>query len=334
MRSIKPKASVPRPYLPPPSIKLAVCHKTGFFFISLFRQQNYEKFLLTMGKRRKTAKTGDKALYKSGGRQIGKSSSSANDDPMFDEVEAFHNKRDEDFLRLDADGNSSDEGDPDDGISRQEAVMDLGASLDDGESSSESDGSSSASEDDAKGNAVGSDEEHEEVSLSSDDSDDDEHKYQLGDPRKWGKKKGAYYHGDTADLEIGQDEEDAFLEEEAAKEVQSARLKQMKEDDFMLSGDEEEEDDSSSLAEGARKVQPLDVTNSAITRDLSKLSNKEKRKLLATQHPELLPIVAYFSDIVRELKENTMVATKALMEGEKGTAEVSGTRANVLETHL
>ena len=37
---------------------------------------------------------------------------------------------------------------------------------------------------------------------------------------------------------------------------------------------------------------------------------------------ELLPMVSYFSDVVKDLKDRTQVATKVLMEGE-GTAEVS-----------
>ena len=283
-----------------------------------------------MGKRRKTAKTGDRALSR-GGRQIEKPNNLSEDDPMYNDIDNFHNQKDADFLRLDRDDMSSQDGEADDGISRQEAVMDLGAAVDDDESSSESDDSASPYEGAGTGKPYESEEE-EEISLSSDDSDDKNQDYQIGDPRKWGKKKGAYYHGDTADLEIGQDEDDAYLEEEAAKEVQSARLKQMKEDDFVLSGDENEEDDGedASASGDVKGAVALDATTNAVTRDLSKLSTKSKRKLLETQHPELLPIVSYFSDIVKDLKDKTMVATKALMEGEQGTAEVSGTAQELI----
>ena len=51
-------------------------------------------------------------------------------------------------------------------------------------------------------------------SLSDDeDGDDDEEE---NPSSSWGKKK-AYWSGDTADLEIGQDVQDAEDEEEAAK---------------------------------------------------------------------------------------------------------------------
>ena len=38
---------------------------------------------------------------------------------------------------------------------------------------------------------------------------------------------------------------------------------------------------------------------------------------------ELIPMVSYFSDIVKDLVEKTDVATKALFESEAGTAAVS-----------
>jgi U3 small nucleolar RNA-associated protein 3 len=280
----------------------------------------------TMGKRRNTAKTGDRAIYK--GRPSGKSTTKkadgGSDDPMYDEIDRFHNDKSKDFLRLDG-GQSDDDDDQDDGISGQEAIMDLGA-VDDYDDESSSDGSEPPSK---YAGASDDEDDDEEVSLSSDDSSVGETKkdYQMGDPRNWGKKKGTYYHGDTADLEIGQDEEDAFLEEEAAKEVQAARLKEMREDDFMLSGDEEEEEEKK-LPTGKKKrgkEYNQDTAKESLTaaRDLSKLSSKAKRKLLRTQHPELLPIASYFADIVSDLKNNTRVATKALLECEEGTAEVS-----------
>ena len=133
-----------------------------------------------------------------------------------------------------------------------------------------------------------------------------------------------YYHGDTADLEIGQEEEDAFLEEEAAKEIQKSRFEEMEEDDFVLSGDENEQDDSDKKASGTSELQIKTI------RDTSKLSKKEARRLLQKQHPELLPMVSYFADVVRDLKERTDVATNALLESEE-TAEVSY-RVNVLKS--
>lgn len=164
-----------------------------------------------MGKRRKSAKTGDKAIYGSRGNDDNKVGKADDDDPTHDKVDRFHNERDENFMRLDDDpvNNDSEE---DDGISGNRHVMDLGGGGDD--SSTEEDEDSS---EDEKGQANPQDDDFaaksgQEDSSSDDDSDSDEDdgdedEHGLSDPRNWGKKKSLYYHGDTADLEIGQDED-------------------------------------------------------------------------------------------------------------------------------
>lgn len=254
-----------------------------------------------MGKRRNTAKTGDKKLYKS--RAVLEANASVpedDEDPIYDEVDKFHNDRDKDFLKLDAQSS----GDEDDEQDVEEAVMDLAGGVE-GSSSEESDDSSSdeeEEEEDAHSEENGPDD------LSSSSSEEEELDENV---RDWGRKKSSYYHGDTADLEIGQDEEDAELEEEAAKEVQAARYKEMSEDDFVLSDDDQDE-----------KGAPVDMATSS-TQNLSKLSMKDKQKLIDKQHPELLPLVSHFSGVVRDLHVNTSVAVSAVFEGEEGTAEVS-----------
>ena len=63
------------------------------------------------------------------------------------------------------------------------------------------------------GNRISDDEEEE------DDDEDDED----GAAASWGRKKQTYWSGDTADLEIGQEMEDAE-EEEAAAQVNHKKL--------------------------------------------------------------------------------------------------------------
>ena len=91
----------------------------------------------------------------------------------------------------------------------------------------------------------------------------------------------------------------------------------MDEDDFVLSGDEE-----APVKEGEKREKSLEEEQIAAVRDITKLSSKEKRLLLKKQHPELLPIISYFVDIVKDLKLSTDIATKAVMETENA-AEVS-----------
>jgi len=295
-----------------------------------------------MGKRRNTAKTGDKAIYR--GRNLDSSCSSTNirknhdtnNDPMFNEIDRFHNEREQEFIRLDGDGDRMDSDyDDHDLTGNNIAVLDLGAGG--GESSSEDDEVDSDEEEkvpnnEKRNNTRGTkdDNEYSESSDSDSESDSDENDNindlkdkmmeAARDPRNWGKKKSMYYHGDTADLEIGQQEEDAFLEEEAAKEIQASRFEEMDEDDFVLSDDEVNHKDDWSMKNLSTTEAMKGIPQS--TRDSAKLTKREARKLLHKRHPELLPMVSYFSGIVMDLKGRTDVATKALMDSE-GTAEVS-----------
>mmetsp|Transcript_19188 Transcript_19188/g.41696 ORF Transcript_19188/g.41696 Transcript_19188/m.41696 type:complete len:664 (+) Transcript_19188:125-2116(+) len=280
-----------------------------------------------MGKR-KTAKTGDKALYGSR-EQLANQSSGSNrnkddDDAMYNEVDRFHNDQDENFLRLDEEERRNSDDEDKDLAGNTHSVLDLGAGGTSSEEDDDDDDDSSSDEDDDAGGYKNRKEKEyssSDGSVSSDD-DDDESLEMKEDPRNWGKKKSLYYHGDTADLEIGQEEEDAYLEEEAAQEIQKSRFEEMDEDDFVLS--EDEEGTSSEKKESGLTDSKSENHEELTTiRDASKLSKKESRKLLEKQYPELLPMVSYFSDVVKDLKDRTEIGTKVLMEGE-GTAESVG----------
>ena len=52
----------------------------------------------------------------------------------------------------------------------------------------------------------------------------------------WGASRRTYYGGDTADLEIGQKDEDAVEEEALARAQQREALEALDEDDFALDG--------------------------------------------------------------------------------------------------
>ena len=135
---------------------------------------------------------------------------------MYNEVERHYNKHidnNDDYLRLDADGDESEE---DDGVTtKREGVFDLGIASDDDD------------DDDVDEESSESEEEEAPLPPSDESSDDESEQEAETNVFNWGTKKHSYYHGDTADLEIGQDEDDAVLEEEAGKEVQKARLEDM-----------------------------------------------------------------------------------------------------------
>jgi U3 small nucleolar RNA-associated protein 3 len=291
------------------------------------------------GRSRNTVKTGDKAQYRQKSRQDQSISRHASrrggndadgvgdedDDAMFDQVDRHHLRREklqqEEFLRFgtNAGEDSADEGEA------VEAVMDLGVggSDDDGddddESSSDEEGSGTASGASSSGlRSGGLSSGDEEETDGDDDNASHEDLEGLDDVRDWGKRKSSYYHGDTADLEIGQEQEDAFLEEQAAKEIQKARMQDLSEEDFAFDDDVADVD----ARNGDRKIEGSNV----LLANVNKLTRKEKRKLLDRQSPEFMPLVSHFADVVRELQERTNVATGVLLEGEAGAAEVSYSR--------
>jgi U3 small nucleolar RNA-associated protein 3 len=238
-----------------------------------------------MGKR-KTAKTGDKALYGSREQLANQGiKKKTDDDNMYNEVDRFHNEKDDDFIRLGEDERQKNNNDDEDEdlAGNTHSVLDLGAG---GISSSEEEDDDDDSSSDEEDRFV--DKKGENYSSSEDDSDssDDDDGMIKDDPRNWGKKKSLYYQGDTADLEIGQEEDDAFLEEEAAQEIQQSRFDEMDEDDFVLSGDDEEGGSASKKADDATSRKSKQQHEELQTiRDASKLSKKETRKLLDKQYP-------------------------------------------------
>ena len=279
-----------------------------------------------MGKRN-TAKTGDKALYNARDKlENSKSKKNVDDDDMYNEVDRYHNAKndlEDDMLRFGQKEESDEEGMQ----NNVEGVFDLG--LDHSEDESESDESEEDSSDEDEPSSrkplqESDDEGSEEDDDSSIDGFDENAEPDL---LNWGKRKRDYYHGDTADLEIGQEVEDAELEEEGAKEILKARLEGMTENDFMLdeeddSEDENEEDDTDD--NGAKDAEDISTDMlSTKRRKLSRLSKKEKIKLMSKTHPELIPLVSHFRDeVIRPCADKTLVAVNALLDN-KENAEVS-----------
>eukprot|EP00522_Entomoneis_paludosa_P007049 CAMPEP_0172445056 /NCGR_PEP_ID=MMETSP1065-20121228/5027_1 /TAXON_ID=265537 /ORGANISM="Amphiprora paludosa, Strain CCMP125" /LENGTH=691 /DNA_ID=CAMNT_0013195849 /DNA_START=26 /DNA_END=2101 /DNA_ORIENTATION=+ len=275
-----------------------------------------------MGKKRNTAKTGDKGLYK--GRpneeQAQPAKGDSDDDAMYNKVDRFHNQREEEeeFLDLNHQGRGGDDDDEDDNeIYQRESVMDLGV------------GSMSSSDDDDDDNddEEASDDEQAKVpqpddsASSSSDSDNDGEEQDDDNVRDWGKKKSVYYHGDTADLEIGQEEDDAYVEEEAAKEVQAARIKEMSEEDFVLSDDDDEDEGKSGDDPKKKETE----TQPAAATKRRGLTGREQTNYLQQNYAEFLPLVSHFSDVVQDFDKTTNVVVKALYETANGDSPTTMT---------
>ena len=298
-----------------------------------------------MGRRsRHSAKTGDQSIYKSrNNNDTSKHQSDDDDDPMYNEVDRYHNRKEEEnYLKLDIgdeDNDNSSSEEEDDGITtKQEGVFDLGIGGDSSDEDEDDSEDEKYRETQRKKRQKVKDME-EALASSSDDDDSDENNSEDedGDGKSsqllnWGDKKHSYYHGDTADLEIGQDVDDAYLEEEAGREVEKARLDGMDDADFMLDegdssmnnevNDEEEGEKISKKKKKSKKDKLLEDETTIIQpkkkqkHQLSskKLTKKEKLKTLKTNHPELLPLVQHFTNPIEEFSKTTLMATGALLK--------------------
>ena len=143
--------------------------------VALHSKEKTRNSTTIMGKRRNTAKTGDKALYKGrddlGGR-IKKNDD--DDDNMYDKVDRFHNERDQEVIRLGEE--QDDDSEEEDLAGNKEAVLDLGVG---GSSSSEEDDSDDEGDDDdslmdtARAKKSRKDDSDSSGSSSSSDSDSD-----------------------------------------------------------------------------------------------------------------------------------------------------------------
>lgn len=270
-----------------------------------------------MGKKRNTAKTGDKSIYASRGNRESVAQKYVDDDNMYNDVDRYNNARDDlqdDVLNFDKNDDQYEE----EGLQNDvENVFDLGIGQSDDDSSS--DDTSTSSSDEVEKHREGEETQNSDddgISVDDDSSIEGMEEIPKADLLNWGKRKKDYYNGDTADLEIGQEIEDAELEEEAGKEILKTRLEGMTEADYLL--DEEEADDDRSLEDEKKTDTARDISDtmhSSKRRKFEKLSKSEKVKIMSKNHPELLPLISHFRDeAIRPCAEETLVVLNALIQ--------------------
>jgi len=285
-----------------------------------------------MGKRRHTVHSGTKALYKRNSKTREEDDRTPNTRPTAAATTKYSRESDEDEDDLDQpflkfDDEKQDDGDIQvEGMTDVENVMDLGLDMSDSEDEDDDDDENEDSFDD---------QEEEEEEEDDDAAPDLDYYSSLKDKidsvknnvLDWGQKKKNYYHGDTADLELGQEMEDAELEEEAGREVLKARLQRMEESDFYLDDEEEEKNVDSKKPSSKQKRQEeeraeaiLSVSSKRTNTKL--LSTREKKRVLQKQHPELFPLMQHFRDnVIRPCVDETLVVQKALLQ-DKDTMQV------------
>ncbi|CAN0218281.1 unnamed protein product, partial [Phaeothamnion confervicola] len=145
---------------------------------------------------------------------------------------------------------------------------------------------------------------------SSDDSDADGNgssSAAAAAAASWGRSKRAYYDADTADIgddaDAGDELDNAADEEAAALELQRAALAELNEADFEVGGGGSAETDATAAAAadatgaaaagGWAAAAGRDVVEvAAVARDPSKLSRRDKLRVVISESPELLPLLA------------------------------------------
>lgn len=203
-----------------------------------------------------------------------------------DAVDAFHADRDKVLL---------DDSDSDDSSGQEEVL-----SLDDDDSESDA---QVYSEDE-----IGQISEVHSRNLQKDEmaSDIEDDEDGLPDVKAWGKKKSTYYHTDFVDEDYAGITEDAAelarLEEQEARALQKRLVEQLDEEDFGLDLFQLPKEDTAEVSE-------------KISKDLSKLSKREKLKLLSKDSAELLELIDDFKAKMVELRDTILPLSKLVDSG-------------------
>ena len=208
-----------------------------------------------------------------------------------------------------SDGSDSDDGSSDGGSDDDEAAE---KHADDGDDSGDDD-----SDDDGGSDDESSDDE------SADDDDDDESNADDGLALQWGRSKKRMYGGDVADLEIGQDVQDAYDEETAVQELIQQRNKAMRGEDFMgdygasgaaaaqTAGNQTGLKGSSSSSSSDSSSLRLSASSSSSSSS-SALTVQDKVRLLSKLSPATVPLLEHFAAKVRDYRSRVGPATEAL----------------------
>lgn len=209
---------------------------------------------------------------------------------MQDAVDAFHADRDKVLL---------DDSDADSSSGQEEEVL----SLDDDDDDSDNDLDIDESEDELGPISEAHSRSIQKDDMASDIEDEDDG---LPDVKAWGKKKATYYHTDFVDEDYAGITEDAAelarLEEQEARALQKRLVEQLDEEDFGLDLFQLPKED---IAEVSEKI----------SKDLSKLSKREKLKLLSKDSAELLELVDDFKSKMIELRDTILPLAKLVDSG-------------------
>ncbi|XP_004383387.1 something about silencing protein 10 [Trichechus manatus latirostris] len=196
-----------------------------------------------------------------------------------DQVDDFHEARSRAALTMG--WNELDSGDDEEDGEEEEEV--LGLDIDD--------------EDDEDGESVG-DEEDGDDNDGGGSSVESETEASVDPSLSWGQRKKLYYDTDYAPKSRGRQsqqevEEEEREEEEEAQLIQRRLTQALQEDDFGVTW----------VEAFAKPVTQVDEAETRVVKDLTKVSVKEKLKMLRKESPELLELIEDLKVRLTEVKD-------------------------------
>jgi hypothetical protein len=174
----------------------------------------------------------------------------------------------------------------------QPVSLDLQSSDDSVDSDEESD------DDNADDNEEEGEENEEEEEEDHHDEDSDTASDDVDPETAWGRSSSQYYAGDTADLEIGQDFEEAKEEEAIAAKLQKKKRQAEEVSDYLLFDDNtgDKEDIENGIMGGDD-----DWENAKSLRDVSQLDDTARLKIILAESPELRGLLDQMKKYLDEL---------------------------------
>lgn len=170
------------------------------------------------------------------------------------------------------------------------------------------------------------DDKYDEENYEIDGEEDEEDQEGLNEDEElissaWGRKKSAYYSGNKLD-----NDEDAELEEEEARMLQSKMMNQLDSNDFGLDAfknkekslkttDELQAKKIAQKALGAESDDDIEKNLETISKNLEKMSSKEKIDFLRQESPELFELVRDFKEKMTELHKTLLPIYRLIKNG-------------------
>ncbi|KOB68437.1 putative something about silencing protein 10 [Operophtera brumata] len=159
-----------------------------------------------------------------------------------------------------------------------------------------------------------SDAKKDDMGIADSDVEGQEHSDDdLPDSKAWGKQKKSFYATDYVDEDyggFGNEEQQALMEEEEAKNIQKRLLEQLGEEDFTLDF-------------FSKQVAEVEDKETVIKSDLSQMSKRQKLQLLEKESPEFTGLIDDFKTKLTVAKDDLHPVLELVKDGKLPTCPAS-----------